>query len=460
MNKPFGVDIWNRRCFLQVSSFKFHPSRFSLSTDAAGYIHLSPMKILVIGSGGREHALLWKLAQSPRVTELICTPGNAGTSELATNHPIAASDLPGLVALAKSEQVDLTVVGPDDPLAAGIVDLFQKEGLRVFGPLAAAARLESSKSFAKEFMIRHGIPTAGSATFSNPEAALDHCANASYPLVVKADGLALGKGVVIAQTQKEAEAAIREIMIEKVFGEAGNIIVIEEFLTGPECSLHALIDGKNYLLFPDAKDHKRALEGDQGLNTGGMGTISPSGVVDAAMQERLKQEVLEPFVKGLAVDNFPFQGMLFPGLMMTPAGPKVLEFNCRFGDPETQSLMRRLKSDLLDLIEATIDRKLSETTPVWNERAAVCIVLASGGYPGPIEKGKVITGIEEANADPDVMVFHAGTTLKDGQVVTSGGRVLGITALGASLEEARQKAYAAADKIAFEGKHLRRDIGA
>jgi len=417
------------------------------------------MKILVIGSGGREHALLWKLAQSPRVTELICAPGNAGTAELATNHPIAASDLPGLLALAKSEQVDLTVVGPDDPLAAGIVDLFQKEGLRVFGPLAAAARLESSKSFAKEFMIRHGIPTAGSAIFSNPEAALAHCANASYPLVVKADGLALGKGVVIAQTQGEAEAAIREIMIEKVFGEAGNIIVIEDFLTGPECSLHALIDGKNYLLFPDAKDHKRALEGDQGLNTGGMGTISPSGVVDNSMQERLKREVLEPFVKGLEVDNFTFQGMLFPGLMMTPTGPKVLEFNCRFGDPETQSLMRRLKSDLLDLIEATIEGKLSKVKPVWEDRTAVCIVLASGGYPGPIDKGKIITGIEAADADPDVIVFHAGTTLKDGQVVTSGGRVLGITALGASLEEARQKAYAAADKIAFEGKQLRRDIG-
>jgi phosphoribosylamine--glycine ligase len=326
--------------------------------------------------------------------------------------------------------------------------------------VAAAARLESSKSFAKEFMLRHGIPTAGSATFSNPEEALTHCAAACYPLVVKADGLALGKGVVIAQTHIEAEGAIREIMIEKVFGDAGNTVVIEEFMTGPECSLHALIDGKNYLLFPDAKDHKRALEGDQGLNTGGMGTISPSGVVDAAMQERLKHEVLEPFVEGLAADNLPFRGMLFPGLMMTPSGPKVLEFNCRFGDPETQSLMRRLKSDLLDLIEATIDGNLSETTPVWDERAAVCIVLASGGYPGSIEKGKVITGIKEASTDPDVVVFHAGTTLKDGQVVTSGGRVLGVTALGASLEEARQKAYSAADKIAFEGKQLRRDIGA
>ena len=418
------------------------------------------MKILVIGSGGREHALLWKLAQSPRVTQFHCAPGNAGTGQLATNHPVAASDLPGLLALARSEQVDLTIVGPDDPLAAGIVDLFQKEGLRVFGPVAAAARLESSKSFAKEFMLRHGIPTAGSFTFSDAEAALKHCRTAGYPLVVKADGLALGKGVVIAQVQGEAERAIREIMVEKVFGNAGNTVVIEEFLTGPECSLHALIDEKNYILFPDAKDHKRALDGDQGLNTGGMGTISPSCVLDQEMQARLLEEVMEPFVKGLAADGLPFKGMLFPGLMMTPNGPKVLEFNCRFGDPETQSLMRRLKSDLLDLIEATIDGRLAAAQPVWDDRAAVCIVLASGGYPGPIEKGKVITGIEEASADRDIVVFHAGTAIKDGLVVTSGGRVLGVTALGATLNEARAKAYAAADKISFEGKQLRRDIGA
>lgn len=418
------------------------------------------MNILVIGSGGREHALLWKLSQSPRVSRLLCAPGNAGTAEIATNHPVAANDLPGLVALAKAQQVDLTIVGPDDPLAAGIVDLFREEGLRIFGPVAAAARLESSKSFAKEFMIRHGIPTAGSATFSDAEAALAHCHAASYPLVVKADGLALGKGVVIAQKLEEAEAAIREIMVEKVFGDAGNTVVIEEFLTGPECSLHALIDGKNYILFPDAKDHKRALDGDQGLNTGGMGTISPSRVLDEAMRERAHREVLEPFIKGLAADGLPFQGMLFPGLMMTLNGPKVLEFNCRFGDPETQSLMRRLKSDLLDLIEATIDGKLAEAQPLWDDRAAVCIVLASGGYPGAIEKGKEITGIEAASADQDVVVFHAGTSSKDGQVVTNGGRVLGVTALGATLEEARRKAYAAADKITFEGKQLRRDIGA
>lgn len=421
---------------------------------------LQRMKILVIGSGGREHALLWKLAQSPRVTSLHCAPGNAGTAAIATNHPVAATDLAGLVSLAKTEKIDLTVVGPDDPLAAGIVDLFEKEGLRVFGPKASAARLEASKSFAKDFMVRHGIPTAGSATYSDPEAALAHCRSASYPLVVKADGLALGKGVVIAQSQEEAEEAVRQSMIEKVFGDAGNIVVIEEFLTGPECSIHALVDGKGYSLFPDAKDHKRALEGDQGLNTGGMGTISPSRVADDAMQERIRKEVLDPFVRGLEADRLPFSGMLFPGLMMTPDGPKVLEFNCRFGDPETQSLMRRLKSDLLDLIEATIEGKLSSVTPEWETRAAVCIVLASGGYPGPIEKGKVITGIEEASSNPDVVVFHAGTAAKDGRVVTNGGRVLGVTALGATLEEARAKAYAAADKISFEGKQLRRDIGA
>jgi phosphoribosylamine---glycine ligase len=419
------------------------------------------MKLLVIGSGGREHALVWKLSRSPRVTSILCAPGNAGTAELAVNHAVAATDLDGLVAIARDQKVYLTIVGPDDPLAAGIVDKFRESGLRIFGPSASAARLEASKSFAKDFMVRHGIPTAGSATFTDPEAALEHCAASRYPLVVKADGLALGKGVVIAQTRGEAEKAVRESMIEKVFGSAGDTVVIEEFLTGPECSIHALVDGSSYSLFPDAKDHKRALEGDRGLNTGGMGTISPSREVDAPMQARIRAEILDPFLRGLRADGLEFSGMLFPGLMMTPDGPKVLEFNCRFGDPETQSLMRRLKSDLLDLIEATVDGKLSSVTPEWDDRAAVCIVLASGGYPGPIEKGKEITGLAEAAAsDPDVVVFHAGTSSKEGKVVTSGGRVLGITALGATLEEARAKAYAAADLIRFEGKQLRRDIGA
>lgn len=417
------------------------------------------MKVLVIGSGGREHALVWKLSQSPRVTSLLCAPGNAGTAGLATNHPVAASDLDGLVALASTEKVDLTIVGPDDPLAAGIVDRFRKAGLRVFGPTASAARLEASKSFAKDFMVRHGIPTASSATFTDPEAALAHCAASSYPLVVKADGLALGKGVVIAQSREEAEKAVREAMIEKVFGDAGDTVVIEEFLTGPECSIHALVDGSSYALFPDAKDHKRALDGDRGLNTGGMGTISPSREVDDAMRGRIRSEILDPFLRGVQADGLGFSGMLFPGLMMTPSGPKVLEFNCRFGDPETQSLMRRLKSDLLDLLEATVEGTLGKVSPEWDERAAVCIVLASGGYPGAIEKGKVITGLVEASSDPDVVVFHAGTALKDGKVVTNGGRVLGVTAMGATLKEARAKAYAAAEKISFEGKQLRRDIG-
>lgn len=420
------------------------------------------MNILVIGSGGREHALLWKLSQSPRVNQLHCAPGNAGTAKSATNHAVAATDLEGLVTLAKSEKIDLTIVGPDDPLAAGIVDLFKKNGLRVFGPSAAAARLEASKSFAKDFMVRHGIPTAASHTFSDSNAALAHCRTASYPLVVKADGLALGKGVVIALNQADAEEAVRQSMIEKVFGEAGSIVVIEEFLTGPECSIHALVDGTGYTLFPDAKDHKRALDGDKGLNTGGMGTISPSREVEGAMAERIRREVMEPFVKGLVVDGLAFNGMLFPGLMMTPKGPMVLEFNCRFGDPETQVLMRRLKSDLLDLIEATIDGELSSVQPIWDERAAVCVVLASGGYPGPIEKGKTITGLEnyeDDSIDPDVVIFHAGTSFKNGEVATNGGRVLGVTALGKTLEEALAKAYAAADRITFEGKHLRRDIG-
>ena len=417
------------------------------------------MNILVIGSGGREHALVWKLAQSPRVGRIHCAPGNAGTAQLAVNHDVAATDLTGLVALAKREKIDLTVVGPDDPLAAGVVDLFRAEGLRVFGPPAAAARLEASKSFAKEFMVRHGIPTADSRTFTDSTAALAHCAEAEYPLVVKADGLALGKWVIIAQTREEAEQAVREIMVDRVFGSAGDTVVIEEFLTGPECSIHALVDGKGYLLFPDARDHKRALDGDRGLNTGGMGTISPSGVVDGAMRERIRTEILEPFVRGIREDGIPFSGMLFPGLMMTPRGPKVLEFNCRFGDPETQVLMRRLTSDLLDLIEATVDGTLSSADPVWDERAALCVVLASGGYPGPIEKGKPISGLTEA-APGSAVIFHAGTAEKDGQVVTNGGRVLGVTATGVDLGEARDRAYAAAAKIAFEGKQFRSDIGA
>lgn len=422
------------------------------------YRYFFTMKILLVGSGGREHALLWKLKQNTRVTECYVAPGNAGTAALATNIPIEATDLAGLLQFAQEKKIDLTIVGPDDPLAAGIVDRFQEVGLRIFGPTAVAARFEASKSFAKDFMKRHGIPTAASETFTDREKACTYLQRAPYPLVIKADGLALGKGVIIAQNREEALMAIQDIMEKKVFGTAGETVVIEEFLEGKECSLHALIDGKNYLLFPDARDHKRALEGDQGLNTGGMGTISPSQVLSDGVQARLHEEIFVPFLRGLAAEKITFQGMLFPGLMMTKEGPKVLEFNARFGDPETQVLMRRLKSDLLELLEATIDGNLSRVKPEWEEQAAVCIVLASGGYPGPIEKGKIITGLEK-ESEGKVVTFHAGTKDVEGKTVTNGGRVLGVTALGSNSEEVRDRAYTTVEQIQFEGKQFRRDIG-
>lgn len=417
------------------------------------------MKLLIIGSGGREHALLWKLKQNPRITECYAAPGNAGTATLATNVSIEATDIPRLLEFAQQNKIDLTVVGPDDPLAAGIADRFQEAGLRVFGPTAAAARFEASKSFAKDFMKRYGIPTAASETFTSSNKARAYVKQANYPLVVKADGLALGKGVIIAQNVEEALAAIQEIMEKKVFGAAGETVIIEEFLVGQECSLHALIDGKNYLLFPDVRDHKRALDGDRGSNTGGMGTISPAQVLTQSIRTRLHEEIFVPFLRGLEKEKINFQGMLFPGLMITKDGPKVLEFNARFGDPETQVLIRRLKSDLLELIEATIDGKLDTMNPQWEERSAVCIVLASGGYPGPIEKGKVITGLTNER-DSEVIIFHAGTKQTEEKVVTNGGRVLGITALGSTLEKARETAYVTVEKVQYEGKQFRKDIGA
>ena len=417
------------------------------------------MKILIIGSGGREHALAWKLKQSPRVTKIYCAPGNAGTAALGENVAIGADNIAGLVSFAERENIDLPVVGPDDTLAAGVADAFEAARLRIFGPRAAAAQLESSKSFAKSFMRRHGIPTAESREFTDSEEALAYVRQSSFPLVVKADGLALGKGVIIADDLAEAEDAVHRSMVAKEFGEAGTKVVIEEFLTGVECSIHALIDGKNYLLFPDARDHKRAFDGNQGPNTGGMGTVSPSGTLDAALTERVRREVLDRFVEGLQKDGMTFRGMLFPGLMLTASGPKVLEFNCRFGDPETQVLLRRLQGDLLDLLEASLDGTLPSAQPIWDERTAVCVVLASGGYPGSYEKGREITGVEEANTLADVVVFHAGTKKADDRLVTNGGRVLGVTALGSDLTDARAKAYEAAERVAFDQKQFRTDIG-
>lgn len=418
------------------------------------------MKILIVGSGGREHALAWKLAQSPKVEKIYAAPGNAGTAAIGENVAISADDIPALVSFALEHQIGLTVVGPDDSLAAGIADAFLAAGLRIFGPSAAAARLESSKTFAKDFMRRHGIPTAESREFTDSLEAYAWCRKASYPLVVKADGLALGKGVVIAQTPFEAAMAIHRSMDLGVFGESGRKVVIEEFLQGVECSIHALIDGANYLLFPDARDHKRAYDGNQGPNTGGMGTISPSGTLDDALLQQVQTEVLERFVAGLQADGLLFKGMLFPGLMLTADGPKVLEFNCRFGDPETQVLLRRLQTDLVDLLDATVDGVLEEVTPQWDAQAAVCVIVASGGYPGSYAKGAPITGIADAEKSGDVVVFHAGTKDSGGQVVTNGGRVLGVTALAADLPAARQAAYGAVAAIAFDQMQYRGDIGA
>ena len=419
------------------------------------------MKILVIGSGGREHALAWKLKQSPRVTEIFCAPGNAGIAALARCVPVPVSDHAALVKFARDEKIGLTVVGPDDALAAGLVDAFQQNGLRIFGPTRNAARFEWSKIFAKEFMQRHGIPTARSGHFSDSAAAHKFCQSMRYPLVIKADGLALGKGVIIAENPEAAAKTIYNIMERGQFGAAGKSIVIEEFLTGQECSIHALLDGSGCLLFPGAQDHKQVFDGDRGPNTGGMGTFSPPDKLLTPERESfIRKELMDPFLAGLKAEGIDYRGLLFPGMMVTPDGPKVLEFNCRFGDPETQVLLPRLKSDLLDLLEASIDGRLGECRPEWDSRAAVCVVMASGGYPGDYAKGKVISGLGEFDGADDVIIFHAGTKLDDGKIVTAGGRVLGVTALGADLRAARARAYEAVSKICFEGCQFRRDIAA
>ncbi|HEY2344017.1 MAG TPA: phosphoribosylamine--glycine ligase [Chthoniobacteraceae bacterium] len=414
------------------------------------------MKILVIGAGGREHALVWKLKQSPKTAAVFCAPGNAGIAQCATCVPIKIGDHAALIEFAKKEEIGLIVVGPDDALAAGLVDKFQAAGLRIFGPTQKAARLESSKAFAKEFMNRHGIPTARSQSFSDSAEAQKYAQSMPKPLVIKADGLALGKGVIIADSGWAAGLAIHQIMDEGKFGEAGRRVVIEECLEGVECSIHALVDGKNYILFPGAQDHKRALDNDQGLNTGGMGTFSPSKALTAELSVAVRTEVLDRFVAGLEADGLDYRGMLFPGLMITKDGLKVLEFNCRFGDPETQVLLPRLESDLVDLLEATIEGRLGKTQAQWSPKPAVCVILASGGYPGKYEVGKPITGLE--SVDGECLVFHAGTREEDGKLVTAGGRVLGVVGRGADLVAARERAYAAVRTIQFEGCHYRTDI--
>jgi phosphoribosylamine--glycine ligase len=416
------------------------------------------MNILVIGGGGREHALVWKLKQSQSVDRIFCAPGNAGTEAIAENVAIAAIDLQALVQFAKQNKIDLTVVGPDDPLAAGIVDLFVAEKLRVFGPTKSAARLESSKIFAKELMRAQKIPTAEAKTFTDSDEALSYCQQLKFPVVIKADGLALGKGVIIAPDAATAKSTISSMMTERRFGEAGRRIVIEEFLRGTECSLHALVDGKNYLLMESARDHKRIFDGDEGPNTGGMGAFSPANNWNRDLQSQFGGDVILPLLQGLQRERIEYRGLLYPGLMITADGPRVLEFNCRFGDPETQALLPRLKSDLVPLFEATIDGKINDCTIEWDARPAVTIVLASGGYPGKYETGKPISGVDEAAKLDGIQIFHAGTKRVNDQIFTAGGRVLAVTALGSTIAAARDLAYSAVSRIQFDGCHFRRDI--
>jgi phosphoribosylamine--glycine ligase len=426
------------------------------------------MKLLVIGSGGREHALVWKLAQSPHVTQLWCAPGNAGIAQeqLAKNQlpvecaNIGAEDLPKLLAFAQEKKIELTVVGPDNPLALGIVDLFQKNGLRIWGPNQKAAQFESSKVFSQRFMEKYGIPTARSGVFTAGEvlAARAFAGSLDGRCAVKADGLALGKGVLICAGVAEAEKAIDEILVGKSFGAAGAKIVIQEFLEGVEISLHALCDGKTAKLFPTSQDHKRALDGDAGLNTGGMGAYSPTPFLSDAELKKVGDQILNPLLRGCAAEGIDFRGIIYPGIMLTKSGPKVLEFNARFGDPETQVYLTRLENDLVELLDAGVSGTLGKIELKWSATASVCVVMASGGYPGGYAKGKPILGLAEAAKLPDTKVFHAGTAKSGDQIVTSGGRVLSVTAWAKNLKTARNAAYVAVEKIYFDGAHFRRDI--
>jgi phosphoribosylamine--glycine ligase len=426
------------------------------------------MKLLVIGSGGREHALVWKLAQSPHASAIWCAPGNAGIAQerlAGSQTPVhcvnlSPEDLPGLLAFAREHQPALTVVGPDNPLALGIVDLFQQNGLRIWGPNRQAARFEASKAFAQEFMHRHGIPTARSASFDHPQAAADFAASLGGRCAVKADGLALGKGVLLCDSLPQARQAIDQILVHHAFGAAGARIVIQEYLEGMEISLHALCDGKTAALFPTSQDHKRAWDGDRGPNTGGMGACSPTPFLSEPDLVSAGRAILEPWLRGCAAEGIDFHGILYPGIMLTPAGPKVLEFNARFGDPETQAYLTRLDNDLIELLEASLEGTLNRLELKWRSWMSVCVVMASGGYPGNYSKGQPIQGLDEAARLPNTKVFHAGTAANGPHIVTQGGRVLGVTAWARDLSTARDAAYAAVDRIHFPGAHYRRDIGA
>ena len=417
------------------------------------------MKILVVGGGGREHAIVKKLAQSKKNPKIYVAPGNAGTEEIATNVAISVMDFDSLADFAKKEKIDLTVVGMDDPLVGGIVDRFEAEGLRVFGPRKNAAILEGSKAFSKDLMKKYGIPTAAYENFNDPQKAIKYLETANYPIVLKADGLALGKGVLICKTFEEAKSGIEELMIDKSFGDAGNTIVIEEFLQGREVSVLSFVDGTHYALMTSAQDHKRAKDGDEGLNTGGMGTFSPSPFYTEEVDRYCKEHIYQKTVDAMRAEGREFKGIIFYGLMLTKSGVKVLEYNARFGDPETQVVLPRMENDIIDVFEACIDGCLDKIDLKFEDNAAVCVVLASDGYPLKYEKCKKITGLENFEGKTDIFAFHAGTKKVNGDVVTNGGRVLGVTATAPTLKEARDKAYEATKLVEFENKYMRNDIG-
>ena len=417
------------------------------------------MKVLIVGSGGREHAIAWSVAKSPKVDKIYCAPGNAGIAEYAECADIGAMEFEKLAAFAKEKEIDLTIVGMDDPLVGGIVDVFEAEGLRVFGPRKNAAILEGSKAFSKDLMKKYNIPTAAYENFTDPKAAVAYLETAKFPIVLKADGLALGKGVLICKDLEEAKAGVKEIMLDKKFGTAGNEMVIEEFMTGREVSVLSFVDGKTIKTMTSAQDHKRAGDGDTGLNTGGMGTFSPSPFYTKEVEEFCEKYVYQATVDAMAAEGRPFKGVIFFGLMLTEDGPKVLEYNARFGDPEAQVVLPRMKNDILEVMEACIDGTLDQVDLQFEDNAAVCVVLASEGYPVSYEKGFPITGLEEFKKHEGYYCFHAGTKFNGDQIVTNGGRVLGVTAKGKDLKEARANAYAATEWVNFKNKYMRHDIG-
>ncbi len=417
------------------------------------------MKVLVVGGGGREHAIVWKIAQSPQVEKIYCAPGNGGISTLAECVPIKAVDIDGMVNFAVANKLDLVVVAPDDPLAAGMVDALEAAGIRAFGPRMNAVVIEASKAFSKDLMKKYGIPTAAYEVFDNSVEAVEYLSGQNYPLVIKADGLALGKGVIIAQNFEEAKEAVGSIMNDRIFGQAGSRVVIEEFMTGPEVSILAFTDGKTIVPMVSSQDHKRAFDNDQGPNTGGMGTFSPSRIYTPEMADFCMEKIFKPTIEAMNSEGRTFKGILYFGLMITPGGIKVLEYNARFGDPETQVVLPRLKTDLMDVFTAVMDEQLDKLEIQWEDNAAVCVILASGGYPGKYETGHVIYGLAEAERDANIAVFHAGSRKEEGNFLTAGGRVLGVTAVEKTLEEAIRKAYEGVARISFQGMQYRRDIG-